>query len=102
MIAHDPSSLVRDGPVLVISPGTVLSAAVVAGLRAIGWVDASVAADPPAWPMATRHGIVLVADEHDALPVLATPNHAAASRVVAIASPAAGPALLGRSSAGRA
>src|SRR4051812_16453268 len=94
MIAHRTSSLFRNDPVWVISPSVVLSVAVAAGLRTIGWTGACVSMDTPARPRGSRHGIVLVADEHNELPAMTAPSHAAKISVVAIASPAAGRSLL--------
>lgn len=86
----------RGALVWVVSPDAVLSAAVAAGLRVIGWTGVwpVTAARGSVWPSAAGSKIVLVADEDGALPELSTMVPGVDGSVVAISSLSAGRSLL--------
>jgi len=85
-VCTDPNAQ-RDVPVWVISTSGVLSAAVAAGLEAIGWRGARPATGVSAGgagPPTDQFKIVAVADEDDVLPELAVMVHAVDGPVVAV------------------
>lgn len=95
-IDHVNHDTYLDALVWVVSHNAVLSAAVAAGLRVVGWTGAwpVTAARGSVWPTAAGSKIVLVADEDGALPELSAMVPGVDGSVVVISSLSAGRSLL--------